>query len=483
MLKGFLNICSDEDLKKIHNAAFKILEEVGLKVPSDMLLEYLESYGAKVDKVKRVAKFPPEVVEQTIDLVRKTNSERKDTKDVLITREMTDEFTQDFGYECFFLYDWDRKERRRGTKQDVIEMIHLGDALEEVTSVGLAVLDSGTDQRIEAIEACELLYLHTKKHRGSGIRSPEQVKYFIDIDKILGYGPSNTHFVQIGRCMISPLNLGSDAVGIFEALIKNDYTEQFWIATMPISGATSPVTTAGNIALATAEILGAWSLIKAINKDARTEATIISGAMDMRTGKAVFGGPEAVLQDTALWQLFTRLYQARIGYDPGGYTDAKVPGIQAAFEKTFKQMAFGMLAGLGLTMGTLDGAKTFSPEQAILDLESNKAMWSLFKGVEVNEETVALEQIKEVCLGEGKTFLDCEHTVKHFRDALWIPELLDRTMWEDDQKELLKEKQLLQRANEKWKRIVKQYVPPEVDSSRAKAIHEVVERARRELLK
>ncbi len=414
-------------------------------------------------------------------MVRKTKAGRESKKDVLVTREMSEEFTQDFGYECFFLYDWDRKERRRATRQDVIEMIHLGDALEEVSSVGMAVLDSEADQRIEAIEACELLYLHTKKHRGSGIRTPEQVKYFIEIDKILGYGPSNTHFVQVGRCLISPLKFGLDAAKIFEELIKNNYTEKFWAATMPVSGATSPVTIAGNISLAAAEILGAWCMMKAINKEAQTEATIISGAMDMRTGKASFGAPEAALQDAGLWQLFTRLYQTKIGYDPGGYTDAKIPGIQATYEKVFKQMAFGMLAGIGLTMGTLDGAKMFSPVQAMLDLEFNKAMWKFFKGLEVNEQTLALEQIKEIGFGESRSFLDCEHTLKNFKSALWIPELLDGTMWENDQKELMKERQLQEKANEKWKRILKRYEPPPLDKFKAKMIHEVVKRARSEL--
>ncbi len=475
MVEGYLKVCSDEDLNKIHDAVLRILEKVGLKVPSNLLLDFLQDYGAKVDRKKMRVRFPPQIVEKTIQLSQR---QRRGMEDPLITRKMQAKFAQDFGYETFFLYDWEKKERRPATLKEVVELIHLGDVLPEVTSVGLPVLNSETDQKVEAIEACELLYLHTRKHRGSGIRTPEQVKYMIEIDKILGYGPENTHFVQVGRCMISPLNFSLDAARIFEELIKYGYTHRFWVATMPISGATSPVTMAGNIALAAAEILGGWSIAKAINPEAKVGATVISGVMDMKTGKASFAAPEATIQDAGVCQLFKRLYKVEIGYDPGGYIDAKVPGIQAAYERTFKHMALGTTVGVALTIGALDGASTFSPEQAILDLEFNKGLWKFFEGLEVTDETIALEEIEKVGMGERKTFLECEHTLKHYQEVLWEPELLDRGPWEKG-----KEEKLLQKAHEKWREMLKNYSPPQVDREKAKAIHEVVERARKELLR
>lgn len=479
MIEGYLRVCSNHEIKKIEESAIRILEKVGIKVPSDILLDCLESYGADINRAMKVAKFPPALIENTIRLQK----EKRKNKKRNISKK--NEFAQDFGYEAFFLYDWDKKERRRASRKDVIEMIHLGEVLEEVNSVGVPVLNSEIDQRIEAIEACELLYLHTNKHRGSGIRMPEQIKYIIEIDKILGFGPSNPHFVQTGSCMISPLNFGEDASRMFEELIKNGYTKKFSIGTMPLSGATSPVTIAGNVALAAAEILGGWAIIKAINKDADASAMIISGIMDMRTSKQSFAAPEAVLQDVCLWQFFKQLYGIEINYDCG-YIDAKVPGWQAAYERAFRQMAFAMTSGIGLKclkLGALDGASTFSPLQVMLDLDFNKGMWKFFNGVEINKDTIALDEILKIAHAERDTYLESEHTLMNFKNAIWYPSILDRTSWKGNVRELGREEKNLVAANDRWKELLKNYKPPVIDSDKAKAIHEVVEKAKKELLK
>jgi trimethylamine--corrinoid protein Co-methyltransferase len=52
------------------------------------------------------------------------------------------------------------------------------------------------------------------------------------------------------------------------------------------------------------------------------------------------------------------------------------------------------------------------------------------QGFEVNEETLALDVI-ENAVGGGQAFLASEHTVDHFRQAHWFPELLDRSFFEN----------------------------------------------------
>jgi trimethylamine--corrinoid protein Co-methyltransferase len=72
-----------------------------------------------------------------------------------------------------------------------------------------------------------------------------------------------------------------------------------------------------------------------------------------------------------------------------------------------------MLSGVGL----LAGSTVWSFAQMIMDCEIFGIIASMMEGIPVNEETLALDAIKEV--GPGGTFLTHGHTKRHLRE-LWM---------------------------------------------------------------
>ena len=471
-------LLTDDDLQRIEDAALRILAEAGMRFESEQLLDYLEAGGARIDPARYRAFLSEEMVGRTLEALKPPTEEHDVAR--LVSREMGEEFSLDFGYEAFFLYDWPQKDRRGADESDIIQLIKLGDVIPEVGTVGLPVLNSKTDQRIEALEAVALLLRYTGKHRGAGIRTPAQVPYMIEIDQLLGYTATNPHFVQTGRCMISPLSFGADACGIFEALIDNGYDKSLWVATMPIAGGTSPVTAAGTVVVLVAEVIGGWVLAKCINPEAVVEASIISGAMDMRRVSASFAAPEALLQDIATAEFFRRRYGIKVGYEPG-YIDAKVPGLQAAYEKTYKQMALGLCLGPALTVGGLEGCATFSPTQAMLEIDLNQGLWRFFQGIDCSDERLATDEIITACNADLKSFMQTDHTLDNYREALWDPEFLLRGPWTDGATEWTQANSLLDAADEKWRELLKQYEAPEVDEDQLREVEGIIDRARAEL--
>jgi trimethylamine--corrinoid protein Co-methyltransferase len=107
---------------------------------------------------------------------------------------------------------------------------------------------------------------------------------------------------------------------------------------------------------------------------------------------------------------------------------AKAPGPQAILEKM----------GNGL-IGVLTGARTYSAVgmlastdigsfvQLMIDLEITSYFQRLLDGIQVTPETIAEEVIAEVA-PTGARYLEHDHTLKHFRHELWLPELADRRM-------------------------------------------------------
>jgi trimethylamine--corrinoid protein Co-methyltransferase len=84
-----------------------------------------------------------------------------------------------------------------------------------------------------------------------------------------------------------------------------------------------------------------------------------------------------------------------------------------------------MMCGAGL----LYGARIFSFEQLLMDCEIFDMLRAVTQGVEVNEETLALDTIHNA--GPQSHFLSTKHTKKHMRD-IWQPKIMDRrSSWEE----------------------------------------------------
>jgi len=471
---GRLKIGTDEDLVQLNGAAWRVLERTGFKVYSQRLLDKLEALGARVERETMTVKFPRALLDEALGCELCPEPPEEPVR-------VPESYRAGFGEVCFFLYDWETGERRRATRQDTVDMIRLGDALPEVSHISTPVVNSEIDQRIEALEAIELLLANSNKPGGVGIRCPEQTKYMVEITRLCEKYGDPRRFVQTTGCLTSPLTLGERTARIVEQLMDFGY-DTFAFSSMPISGGNAPVTVAGCVVVTIAELLGGRMVARAINPEARGVGSIITGTMDMTRGKPSFCSPQAVLQNILVWRVFLRLYGIRIGAEQkGSYINAKVPGLQAAYERTFKQMALASATGvLGLHLGSLDGAAIFCPEQAMIDLDLGRGLYSLYKGVPINDETIAINEIDAVGIGEGKTYLDTDYTLKHFREALWMPKLLDVSEWHDGV-EAHREREMLKNANRQWKEYRASWKPPDINGALLADVHEVVERAKREI--
>jgi len=250
---------------------------------------------------------------------------------------------------------------------------------------------------------------------------------------------------------------------------------------MPILGATSPITPAGSAIVAAAEILGCLTAATLIQPDRFYFSTSIAAEMDMRTTQVCFATPAAILTDAALHQLFRSKYGLVHNVEPA-YVEAKLPGIQAAMMKVYRQMALGSTVSLPLAIGALDSAAVFSPTQAMIDLEVNEALYKFYAGMEVSEETMCLDLISEMEFCSQRTYLETEHTARHFRQVGWLPKLMDRTYCDHESPAIVSDEDLLEGADQAWRKLVAQQTPPEADPHWVRELDRITAAAREELL-
>ena len=130
-------------------------------------------------------------------------------------------------------------------------------------------------------------------------------------------------------------------------------------------------------------------------------------------------------------------------YNSAGITEAKIPDIQAVYEKCFAVLQCA-LSGSNIihhAAGILESLLTVSHEQFIIDNEIISMAIREVRGIEVNEDTLAYDVIKEY--GMSGNCLFSEHTVEYMRSEFVIPTLADRNqrqIWEELGMEDIREK-------------------------------------------
>jgi trimethylamine--corrinoid protein Co-methyltransferase len=223
-------------------------------------------------------------------------------------------------------------------------------------------------------------------------------------------------------------------------------------------GATSPVTIAGTLVEECANVLCGVTLAQIVRPGLPLIFATASGAMDMSSMCYSGGDPRANLLHVATAQM-ARHYN--LPFQGGTGIDAVLPDAQAGYERGMQILA-NALAGtnfIHLSVGMLEQMLTASHEQCVIDNEILDAAFAMARGIEVSDETLAVDVIHEV--GPGGNFLAHPHTVKNFRKHCWFPGLTVRERWET-----WKAKgglDMRQRANAEARRILREHRPSYVD--------------------
>jgi trimethylamine--corrinoid protein Co-methyltransferase len=168
--------------------------------------------------------------------------------------------------------------------------------------------------------------------------------------------------------------------------------------------------------------------------------------MDQVTGCSLYASPDRLLLGAATRDLYRYLginLQFGSGIGHSTTTDAPKPGLQAGIEKAQAAM-LNLLAGYPpvITHGGMmgPGGLVGSIEQIVIDAEIVNMLNRVARGVEVNDETLAFDLIRN--MGFDGQYIEQEHTAAHFRDELWLPRIVRRvnpSAWNEEKPDMLQD--------------------------------------------
>jgi trimethylamine--corrinoid protein Co-methyltransferase len=185
---------------------------------------------------------------------------------------------------------------------------------------------------------------------------------------------------------------------------------------------TGPATTAGTLVVGNAEVIAGTALIQLAYPGAPVFYAAAQTASDLRSGAYTGGGPEDYLFGAAT-NVLSDFYD--IPLSMGSFaTGAKEPNWQAGVDNSLSTlMASIVMSDMLLGVGFLHGSRIWSYAQMLLDTEIFNIVRKTLEGIEVNDETIALDTIAAV--GPGGNFLKEKHTRRHMREV-FLPQFMDR---------------------------------------------------------
>ncbi|HEY45517.1 MAG TPA: hypothetical protein G4O14_01895 [Anaerolineae bacterium] len=426
-----LNLLTKGEIRQLHSATLEVIESVGVRFPLPEALNLLEDHGARVNRDTMVAQIPGDIIETYIAKAPPNYTLAAVNPDLDLQLDGNHSYlgTDGCGVEIIDIFSG---ERRRSTKQDVSDVARVADFLDEIAFhwVPLSAQDCPPESR--ALHELEAIWSVSEKHvQTETILGERQMQAAIEMAAILAGGKEALRkkpVLSIMQCSVSPL--AHDGGSLEAGLIAAEAGLPVGFMTMASCASTGPATLAGNLVVGNAEVISALALMQMAYPGCPVYYAAAQTAMDLMTGAYTGGGPEDFLFGAAT-NLLADFYNVPLSM--GAFaTGAKEPDWQAAVDNSFSSfMAVSTLSDMLLGAGLLHGSRIFSYEMLLMDAEIWSILHAMFKGIDVNQESLALDVIREV--GPGGTFLTQRHTLEHM-GHLWLPTLMDRrpySVWEE----------------------------------------------------
>ncbi|MGD2148277.1 MAG: trimethylamine methyltransferase family protein [Anaerolineae bacterium] len=463
-------LLSEDQLEEIHLAGLEILRRTGVDVLEEEARELLKRAGASLDGLR--ARIPPHLVEWAIQVApsRIVLCDSRDGQPRMHLESSKAYYGS--GSDCIATIDARTGERRKPRKSDVANAARLCDVLPNIDFVMSMAIAGDVTEEVSDLHHFEAMVLNTRKPIIATAWNKTNLKDLVEMAEIVAGGVDalrENPFLVMYSEPVSPLQLGLEPTQ--KILYMAGKGLPVICGTGKVGGATCPDTIAGALAQGNAESL-AGVLLAQLKREG---APIIFGGerlhLDMSTALCSYGAPEFMMSVAANAEMAR--YYGLPSWSYAGCSDAKTFDQQAAAESSLMTFLAALSGGnLNHDVGYLEAGLTSSLEAVVAANEVIGMVKRIMGGVQVGQETLALDVIHEV--GPGGEFLTTDHTFRHFKDD-WFPSLFERgsyEAWEGEGR-----KRLGQRANEVVRSILENHTPEPLPAAVQRELAQVVRRA------
>jgi trimethylamine--corrinoid protein Co-methyltransferase len=427
MTGGQYKPLSDRDVVRIHEAAMELLETVGLAQAIPSCIEMLTAKGCRLSDEGRLL-FPRSVVENTLAICAR--------EFVLYGRDPKHDM-QPWGNKVYFgtagaavhIVDVETRTYRESYLADLYDCARIVDLCDHIhffqRTLTARDMLTGHDLDINTAYAC---VAGTTKHVGTSMVHPDHVD---EVLQMLHYVAGSEQawrarpFVSQSNCfVVPPMKFAEDACRCLEVAVRGGMPVLLLSAAQ--AGATSPAALAGTVVQAVAECLAGLCYVNAVQPGAVAIWGTWPFVSDLRTGAMSGGSGEQALITAACSQM-GHFYRLTVG-SAAGMCDSKLPDIQAGYEKGVTA-SLAAMTGVNLlyeTAGMHASLLGFCLESLLIDNDMLGSINRNVRGIEVNDETLSVDVIRNVCIDGPGHYLGHDQTLSLMLKEYVYPSLGNR---------------------------------------------------------
>ncbi len=419
-------ILTGDQIEQIYFAALDVLEISGARISHSEALELFSNSDAVVSDSNRV-RIPTAVVEKALgSCPSKSNlTGRNGERSVKLQKN---EVAFGSGADAEFVYDRKSEERRPSTFADVEAAARIVDYLPRLDfcmshgQVSNAPNAKTYDrhQFLAMVKNCTKPLVVTSVDV-DGLRDQWEMACLLrGGEKEFRLNPLFATFIRSDSPLMSDEDTVDKLLFATEKGIPAVYTP------CAVLGVTAPASIAGVLVQTLADALFTVVLCSLKKPGMPLLLGGIQSVSAQDKKSLSYGSPELHLTSAAMTEIYKWL--GLLSSSAGGCTDAKVVDEQAASESVMS-LYNSLMAGTNLIhqIGCLDGGRTGSLSSLVMCDEIIGMVKQIGKGIQVTDETLALDILKEV--GPGGEFLSHDHTFDHWKE--WFrPTIIDRSNFE-----------------------------------------------------
>jgi trimethylamine--corrinoid protein Co-methyltransferase len=413
-----LEILTEEQVEAIHRGSLDVLEQTGVRFESERALKLFEKNGCEVDHENRRVRFPPGLVEECLRLCPSTwhLRARKPENDLNVGGNTL--------YWAAFpgmrTIDIDTWEPRTPTVEDNHDAVKVLDVLENVH------LAPSYTPYCELEDVPPAMLLPTccwsqMKYFGKPVRVGQAQD-----SHIWGIQMAQTLDVDIFAAMESapPLTWYGDAIDCAWDVAEAGYPVE--VGCGAVLGGTGPATLAAGLVSGNAEVISGIVMVQLV----RPHTPILSNAFvfpqNMLTGAPGFGRIGISLFNVMYNQMWRGKYNIPTMFGSSGMGNSKFIDYQLGYEKSIATVLTAVSgASIINYVGGLTGELSHHPVLSILDNDVAGMIGRFLEGVEVTNETLAIDLIEKVGPIPG-FFLGEAHTREWWQKEQFTPQASDQ---------------------------------------------------------
>ncbi len=469
-MKGFtrnirpLEFLTHEQVMATHSGTLDVLRQTGVKFESQRALKLLDEADCQVDFDTKRVKIPEYLVEKCLRMCPSSVFVKsRDSSRSLRIGGNTLYMASSCGMNTVDLDTW---EKQTPTVEDQDDAVRVLDSLDNCHR-----LEYGPYHHMEGVHPLMALPVGF----ASRIRNSTKTTFTGSVERCEIW---NIKMAQVTEqqtvgllCATPPLAFSKDAIDAAFEYGKVGFPVN--VDTGPVYGGTAPVTLAGATVSTNAELIAGIVLMQLIKPGTGIIASTFPHPMNMKDGIPIFGAVEKATQ-TAIFNQMWRHYGVPTRTS-SEYSSGKVIDYQAGYEKTIQLLLMALSGShVHCFAGGLYGEITYHPVMSVIDDDVAGMVGRILQGVEVTDETLAVDLIEEVGPVPGH-FLNREHTRKWWKKH-FLPRVADRLpypVWVKEGK-----KSVLINAKERVKEIIATHEPTPLPRDQDKEIDKILKEAK-----